>query len=140
MRNIFLDTNIIIDFLADRKPFSFSAAKIFNYAFHNKIKIYLSAISYNNIYYILKRSLSNVEAIRLLGSLFEKAEIADVTKDIVSKSLKTNFSDFEDAIQYNCALSVKAINFIVTRNMKDFKKSILPILTPEEAISAIKND
>lgn len=55
MQNIFLDTNVVIDFLADRRPFSLIAAKIFNYSLQGKIKVYISAVSYNNI---LRQSLT----------------------------------------------------------------------------------
>lgn len=135
MKNIFLDTNIVIDFLADRKPFSLDAAKLFNFCVLGKVKIYISAVSYNNIYYILRQSLSNTETIKLLDELSEMAEIADVTKSVIKKSLKTDFKDFEDAIQYYCALSLNKIDFIVTRDTKDFKKSTLSIMTPAEAVS-----
>ena len=139
MKNIFLDTNIVIDFLADRKPFSLFAAKLFNFSILGKVKIYVSAVSYNNIYYILRQSHSNVETVKLLDELSEMTEIADVTKSIVKKSLKSDFKDFEDAIQYNCALSLTKVDFIVTRDTKDFKKSTLSIMTPEEAVSLLEN-
>ena len=139
MKHIFLDTNVIIDFLADRKPFSVSAAGIFNYAVLGKIKLYISAVSYNNIYYILRQSFSNTETIKLLDELSQMTEIADVTKAIIKNSLKSDLRDFEDAIQYNCALSLKKIDFIVTRDTKDFKKSVLPIMNPEEALILIES-
>ena len=134
MKNIFLDTNIVIDFLADREPFSLDAAKLFNLSVLGKVKIYISAVSYNNIYYILRQSLSNSDTIKLLDELSEMAEIADVTKSVIKKSLKTDFKDFEDAIQYYCALSLNKIDFIVTRDTKDFKKSSLSIMTAAEAV------
>ena len=140
MKNIFLDTNVIIDFLGDRRPFSLLAAKIFNYSLQGKVKVFISAVSYNNIYYILRQSLTNRETIKLLDELCEMTEIADVTKAIIKKSLKTDFKDFEDAIQYNCALSINKIDFIVTRDTKDFKNSVLPVLTPEEALSSLESD
>ena len=99
------------------------------------MKIYISAVSYNNIYYILRQSLSNTETIKILEELSEIAEIADVSKSIIKKALKTDFKDFEDAIQYYCALSLNKIDFIVTRDTKDFKKSTLSIMTPGEAVS-----
>ena len=139
MKHLFLDTNIVIDFLADRKPFSLFAAKLFNFSILGKAKIYISAISYNNIYYILRQSHSSVEAIKLLNELSEMTEITDVTKAIIKKSLKSDFKDFEDAIQYNCALSLTKVDFIVTRDTKDFKKSSLSVMTPEEAVSWLEN-
>ena len=137
MINIFLDTNVLIDFLADRKPFSLEAAKLFNYSLKGKIKIHIAAVSYNNIYYILRQSFSHNETIKLLSELNEWTEIVDVSKDIIRKAIKSEFKDFEDAIQYNCAISISKIELIVTRDTKDFKTSSLPILTPKEANSFI---
>ena len=139
MKHIFLDTNIVIDFLADRKPFSLYAAKLFNFSLLGKAKIYISAVSYNNIYYILRQSLSSTETIKLLDELSEMTEITDVTKIIIKKSLKSDFKDFEDAIQYNCALTLTKVDFIVTRDTKDFKKSSLSVMTPEEAVSLFES-
>src|SRR3990170_3570027 len=104
MKVIFLDTNVIIDFLSDRRPFSLTAAEIFNASLSGNVKIYISSVSYNNIYYILRQSLSHNETIKLLEELSEMTEIVDVTKVIIKKSLKSEFRDFEDAVQYNCAL------------------------------------
>ncbi len=139
MKFIFLDTNVIIDFLADRRPFSLTAAEIFNASLSGNVKIYISSVSYNNIYYILRQSLSHNQTKKLLEELSEMTEIVDVTKAIIKKSLKSEFRDFEDAIQYNCALTINKIDFIVTRDSKDFKKSSLPVMTPQEAISIINS-
>ena len=140
MKHIFLDTNIIIDFLADRKPFSMFAAKLFNFSLAGKIKLYISAVSYNNIYYILRQSQSASQTVKHLQELSEMTEITDVTKDIIKKALKSAFKDFEDAIQYYSALSNNKIDIIVTRNTKDFKESDLAIMTPEEAVKLIENN
>lgn len=137
MKHIFLDTNVVIDFLADRRPFSIDAARLFDLAIEGKTKIYISAVSYNNIYYILRQSLTNSATIKLLDELAGMTEIADVTNEVIRKSLKTDFKDYEDAIQYYCALNVPEIELIVTRNTKDFKKSTLAVLTSAEAIISL---
>jgi len=139
MKHIFMDTNVVIDFLANRQPFALDAARLFNLAVKGKAKIYISAVSYNNIYYIIRQSSTNSATIKLLEDLAEITEIADVTNVIIRQSLKTDFKDYEDAIQYYCALSIPVIDFIVTRNTKDFKKSTLPVLTPAEAISSLNS-
>ena len=140
MKYIFMDTNVVIDFLADRQPFSLYAARLFDLVITGKVAVYISAVSYNNIYYILRRSLANKTTIKLLADLAEMTEIVDVTKVVIKQSLASDFNDYEDAIQYYCALSVPQVDFIVTRNTKDFKKSVLPVLTPEEAIALVDND
>lgn len=139
MKNIFLDTKVLIDFFADRKPFSIEAARLFNYSFKKKINIYISAVSYNNIFYILRHSCTHTATIKMLTELNEWTDIIDVSKDIIKKSLKSDFKDFEDAIQYNCAKTLSKIDFIVTRDTKDFKSSSLPILTPKEAVSLVES-
>jgi hypothetical protein len=83
--------------------------------------------------------LSHTETIKHLEDLSEMTEIVDVTKTIIKKSLKSDFKDFEDAIQYHCALSIGKIDCIVTRDGKDFKKSILPVMNPQEAIGIINS-
>ena len=130
----------MIDFLADRQPFSLNAARLFDLATDGKIRIYISAVSYNNIYYILRQSLSNNATIILLEQLAEITEIANVTNTIIKQSFKTDFKDYEDAIQYYCALSIPTIEFIVTRNVKDYKKSMLSVLTPTEALALLSID
>lgn len=139
MLHIFLDTNVLIDLFADRKPFSIEAARLFDYSYKGKIKIHVSAVSFNNIYYILRQSVSHNETIKILGELNEMAEIIDVSKEIIKKSIKSDFKDFEDAIQYHCAKSYLKIEFIVTRDTKDFKTSSLPTLNPKEANSLIES-
>lgn len=139
MKNIFLDTNVLIDFFANRTPFSIEAAKLFNYSFKKKITIYISAVSYNNIYYIVRQACSHSETIKMLSELNEWAEIIDVSKDIIKKSIKSDFKDLEDAIQYHCSKSLAKLDFIVTRDTKDYKISTLPILTPKEAVTVIES-
>jgi predicted nucleic acid-binding protein len=140
MRNLFIDTNVVIDFLANRKPFSTSALKLFGLSYNNKIKLYISAVSYNNIYYILKQSHSHKDTINLLNELMSMTEVLDVTKAVIENALKSDFKDFEDAIQYYCAKSLNKINLIITRDTKDFKKSDLPVLTSDEVISLLANE
>lgn len=139
MKHVFLDTNILIDFLADRKPYSLEAAKIFNYSFKKKVTIYIAAVSYNNIYYILRQSCSHSESIKILNELQEWTEIIDVSKVVIRKALKSEFRDFEDAIQYNCAKSLNKIDCIVTRDTKDFKTSSIPTMNPKEALTMIES-
>ena len=64
-------------------------------------------------------------------------QITDVTDHIIRQSLKSDFKDYEDAIQYYCALSIPQVDFIVTRNVKDYRKSTLSVLTPAEAVVLI---
>jgi predicted nucleic acid-binding protein len=122
--------------LADRKPFSASATSIFDLAVKKRIKLFISAISYNNIYYIIQReNKSHKKTIALLELLSEDCTILDTTKAILQNAMQADFKDFEDAIQYYSAKSHNGIHAIITRNPKDFSIKDLSILSPEEAIS-----
>ena len=138
MKILFVDTNVLIDFLANRKPFSISAAKLFTLSLSNKVKLYISAVSYNNIYYILRQSLSHKETIRLLKELSELTTIVDVSKKVIEAAIASDFNDFEDAIQFQCALSINKIDCIITKDIKDYKKSTIRVMSTEEVISFIE--
>ncbi|TAH14444.1 MAG: PIN domain-containing protein [Sphingobacteriia bacterium] len=135
MKPVFIDTNVIIDFLANREPFAFFAGKIFDLAEQKKLTIYISAVSYNNIYYILKQSLTHSATIKLIAQLEDLTKVAAVDEWVIQKAINSNFKDFEDAIQHFCAVGVKEIGVLITRDTDDFKKSELPVMTPEEAYS-----
>ncbi|HPI54371.1 MAG TPA: PIN domain-containing protein, partial [Chitinophagaceae bacterium] len=86
MRHLFLDTNVLIDFLADRKPFSEEAAKIFNYSLKKKVTIYVAAVSFNNIYYIFRQSRTHSDTLKILTELQEWTEVVNVSKDVIHKA------------------------------------------------------
>ncbi|MCF6352473.1 MAG: PIN domain-containing protein [Cyclobacteriaceae bacterium] len=139
MKRIFIDTNVILDFLADRTPFSEHAAILFQLAKEDTIEIYISAISINNTYYILRKVTSHKIAIQLISELEELVGLQETTRTIIRKSIKSNFSDFEDAIQYFSAVKLGNIDIISTRDLKGFKKSDIPVLSPESTVKLLLN-
>ena len=140
MKQIFCDTNIIIDLLADRSPFSEYAAILFQLAKENKIKIYISAISFNNTYYIIRKVTSHKKALSLISEIEDYVGIQETNRKILRKAIKSNFNDFEDAIQYYSAIELGEIDIITTRDLKDFKKSELPVLSPETTVKLLMKE
>lgn len=138
MRHIFLDTNVIIDFLAGREPFATDAAYLFDAAVSGTCKIYVCALSFNNIWYILNQTLKDTRTIGLLKELEKMTLIAPVTQKIIRQALDGKFKDFEDAVQYFSAQGLGIIDALVTRNSKDFKNSELPIMSPAEAVAFLR--
>jgi predicted nucleic acid-binding protein len=138
MIHFFLDTNIVIDFLTDRGPLAQSAARLFDYAEKGKVKLYLTAVSYNNTYYIIRKLTSHKEAIKTMKALEELTETVDTTAAAVKSALKSDFKDFEDAIQYFAAKENSMLNGIVTRSVSDFKRNSLAIWTPEQAVNLVE--
>jgi len=140
MKNVFIDTNIIIDFLANREPFSEYAAKLFQLAQNNEINIYISTITINNTYYVLKQVSSHKKTLNLIAGIESLVEIIPTNQKIIQKAIKSDYKDFEDAIQYYSAKEVKSIDVIATRNTKDFKISDIPVLTPETIVKLILHE
>lgn len=135
MKSIFLDTNIIIDFLGDRKPHSNYAEQIFELALQNKIKIYTSSHSIATTHYILKKYIAEKELRKILLELLDLFTILPIDFDVLQKGLKSTIKDFEDALQMIVASTFSEISFIVTRNIKDFKSSKISVVTPDEFLS-----
>ncbi len=135
MKNLFIDTNVIIDFLANRLPFSIHAAEIFEMALQKKVNVSVSAVSYNNVYYILPRTLGHQDTIIRVNKFTSFVTVLDVTHSVIKKALSSEFNDFEDAIQYYTAASNSKTEAIITRNNKDFKNSTIPVYTPEAVLN-----
>ena len=132
MKNIFLDTNIIVDLIANRPPFSKYAIELFSLAEDNKIKLYTSSHSLATTHYLLKKYIDEKELRVILHNLLEFITIIPVDLDVLRKSLHSKHKDFEDAVQIYCASSINGMEYIVTRNIKDFKNSEIPALLPNE--------
>ncbi|CAN5304692.1 PIN domain-containing protein [soil metagenome] len=132
MKKVFIDTNIIVDLIADRKPFSKYAIEIFNNAEEKKIKLFTSSHSIATTHYLLKKYLEEKKLREVLYNLLDYLTVIPVDIDVGKKGLRSKHKDFEDAIQVLCASSIEKIDFIVTRNVKDFKDCEIPVLTPDE--------
>ena len=137
MKKIFIDTNILIDLLADRKPFSKYAVEIFNASENKKVKLFTSSHSIATTYYLLKKFKDDISLRKTLLGLFEYVTVIPVDTAVLSKGLRSKQKDFEDAIQIYCAATVEKIDCIVTRNIKDFKGSEILVLTPDVLCSKL---
>ncbi len=131
---LFLDTNIIIDLLADRKPFSNSAYLIFKEAKLNKWTLFTSSNSILTTFYILERQIDSKEANKAIETILNRLDVQDLTKKELILALKSKTKDLEDASQIECANKVGRINYIVTRDKKGFSNSSIDIINPDELI------
>lgn len=129
-KKIFLDTNIVIDYLSNRKPFGEDALRIFSLP-PQQYQLCISALSFTTIFYVLKKHFNRSELLDMLNSLKILVEVLPTDEDIISSSLQSDFSDFEDAVQYYTALNGNT-SFVLTRNPKDFGKANIPVYTPSE--------
>lgn len=127
---LFVDSDVVIDFFTDREPHANPASELFELNVSGGVKVYLSAVSINNIYYIVRKFLGHTKTIEVIESLAEMTEIIGTTKREIIQALKNDFKDFEDSIQYSSALTISNLDVIITRNTRDYRNSSIAVMTP----------
>ena len=137
MQKILIDTDVLLDFFFDRQPFSEDSSKVLNLCEINKIQGFVTPVIISNVYYLLRKTAHHEKVIEKLIQLLTFIDILLIDKFCIEKALSSEFKDFEDALQNFAAENNSEINAIITRNVKDFKKSNLPIFTPENYIKII---
>lgn len=136
MTNILLDTDVLLDFFFDRKPYSEHTAKVLSLCESNEIKGFITPVIISNLYYLLRQTSTHERVIDKLSQLVSITETLIVDRTSIIQALNSGFRDFEDALQNFSAESSGNINLIVTRNLKDFKNSSLSVMTPENYLKS----
>jgi len=136
MIRLFLDTNVILDLLAQRVPHYDSIAKLATFADKKKLVLVASPLSFTTVDYILSKYDSSESVRNKLRKFKIICEVCEVNEETIEKGLNSNFKDFEDSIQYFSAVQSNC-TIIITRNGKDFKNSKLSIMTAEEYLKSI---
>ncbi|MEX0813321.1 MAG: PIN domain-containing protein [Chitinophagales bacterium] len=127
---LFVDSDVVIDFFTDREPHVNPASELFELNEQGSVKLYLSAVSINNVYYIVRRFLGHKKTLEVVETLTEMTEIVGTTKKEIIQALKNNFTDYEDSVQYSTALMIKDLDIIITRNTKYYRNSLIAVMTP----------
>lgn len=133
-----LDSDVVLDFLLKRTPFNVVAKELFTLALNEKIEICISSLAIANIYYLLQKAIGKVESLILLREILNFSKILSVGQHEILEAIISDFLDLEDSIQHQTALNNTKIKGIITRNIKDFKKSKLPVYSPESFLSLFK--
>lgn len=137
---LFMDSDVVIDFLTDREPHANSASELFELNEQGRIKLYLSALSINNIYYIVRKFLGHKKTLEVIETLMEMTEIIGTSKTEILFALSSNFSDFEDSVQHASAIKVKGMDAIITRNTKDYRNASIAVMTPLNFLKLIEKE
>ncbi len=134
MIKVFLDTDVLMDFLTKRSPFELDSMKIMEYGNRQEIEINISSLCLSNINYLLSRLENKEKAREKVKLLLGLVNVLSVDRKIVEKAAYSEFKDFEDGIQNYCAES-NGIRVLITRNTKDYQKSNIAIQTSKEFVS-----
>lgn len=131
---VFVDTDVILDLLKRREPFYDDAAEIFTRSDNGQLDLRTTAIEFANIFYLLRKSLGSEAAQLLLRKLRTLVHVLPTSEKSVDLALNSDFSDFEDALQYFSARE-HGISILITRNTKDYKERDVRVVTPREYLS-----
>lgn len=134
---VFIDTNILIDVLARREPFFAEAEMIWSLAEKREIEAFISAISFNNVYYIvrkLKDRATAEKAIRLLRDVFRSVA---PDEQIINQAIDAGMADFEDAVQFHSAVRLNP-SYFITRDPSGFPRSPISIVAPGEFLAVFR--
>ena len=137
MKRILIDTDAILDFFFDRKPFSEFAAVLLSLCEQNKLKGFVTPVIFSNVYYLLRQTAKHEKVIKKLSQLLTITDILLMDKGVVIHALNSGYKDFEDALQHSSCSNDGTIDAIITRNIKDFKLSEIAVLTPENFLATL---
>ena len=130
---VYLDTNILIDFVCKRVPFYEEAKGLFALGSIGQFDLVTSSLSIVNTIYIGRKYELPIVKQRI-KSILSFVTVCDLQADVVIKSLDSDWQDYEDSVQSMTAMDTFA-NCIITRNKKDFRKSVIPVYTIDELMS-----
>lgn len=126
---VFIDTNIILDFLQEREPFVEDAAKLFEKIDAGEVEGFIAATTVTNIYYIVRKAVGLVAAQDAITQILRDLYICSVDREILEQAIALNFQDFEDAVQCACAMA-HGVDVIVTRDASGFLRAGILVVSP----------
>ena len=133
---ILFETNIVLDVLMDRLPYSDAAAELFSKVEEGTIFGYLSGTTITTVFYLAAKTVGAARAREEIKKLLSLFEVAPVNRHVLELALNRDFDDFEDAVIHEAACHVGA-DAIVTRNQKDYKKARIPVYSSEEMVKLL---
>lgn len=128
---VLIDTNIILDFYCNRQDFYENSACIFDKACRGDIELWVSPISFVNFFYITRKDYSVTQRYEIMRGLLEICHIVQTDEHVIKNALSVDIPDFEDMVQLHSAI-LSNVDCVITRNVKDFIASNIPVLTPAE--------
>ena len=131
---VFLDTNVVLEYLLEREDFYENANRLFELAYSAEIPMYISSLSVANIAYVARKNFSREILYDIITDLRKVISFTNVDDLTIQRALILRANDFEDAIQYFSALQAGA-DCIVTRNVKDFSFSDIEVITPSDFLT-----
>lgn len=137
MQKIFLDTNIVVDFLGEREGFYEPAARVLTLADQKKVKVFTSPNTISTSYYLLSKYQNSKIAMEKIRKFRVLCSVSIMNDEIIDKAISSDFKDFEDSMQYFSAVAT-GCDLIITRNERDFKNALIPVMNAESYLQTFK--
>jgi predicted nucleic acid-binding protein len=138
--DVLIDTNVLLDSIEQRSPFQNNADKILQACYTGAVNGFIAAHSITNMFFILRKAYSVGERKQFLLELCRLLTVVGIDNETITNAIRNeNFPDVEDGLQSECAKEVNA-DFIVTRNISDFRNSSIPAILPEDFLQLVAGD
>jgi predicted nucleic acid-binding protein len=134
---VLIDTNILLDVLQERKPHASSAVRVWKLVEEKALEGYVSAISFNNVFYIARKQVGSDKALEAIKLVRRTFRIVPLDDSVIDRALVTTGNDFEDALRAAAATHIAA-DYIVTRNPGDFASLGVSFLTAEALLAIVQ--
>jgi predicted nucleic acid-binding protein len=132
MQRLFLDANVVLDLVLERGSFSDDAEKIFKLKEEGEVELFVSTLTISHVACFAKKV--GKDPFKTINILLYWIELVDLPKSAVENVLTGGFKDFEDGLQYFSALNIQGLDYIVTRDKRDYKASSIPVVEPSKLI------
>lgn len=137
--SVLIDLNVVLDVLQRREPHFRDSAVVLAFAETGRITASLAAHSWTTLFYLYRRAHSIQEAHSRITELLQFLNVASVDQRVIDQALILPYPDFEDAVQMMAAVNAR-MDYLVTRNVRDYKSGPLPVLQPGELIGVLDED
>lgn len=132
---VLIDTNVILDHLLDRKPFNKAAEWIFMQAERSQLEAFIGGTTVTTVHYLISKALGVKAGYTHIEKLLCIFEVAPVNRTVLTSALQLKFTDFDDAVLYEAAVAI-GVGAIVTRDVKGFLKSAIPVYSSDEFVAS----
>ena len=140
MINALIDTDVLIDSCFQRQPFAGDSTKLLELCELGSIQGFTTPLLISNLYYLIRKANTHQNTISTVKKLSQILTIIPISKNSVTQAIESTFKDFEDALQYFTCVEHGNIQFIITRNKKDYQSSVLSVMTPTEFLAHLSQN
>jgi predicted nucleic acid-binding protein len=134
---VLLDSDVVLDFLLERAPFSEVAGELFELIAQGACSGYVSGITPINVFYLMRKAKGIDKARQATSDLLIAVRVCPITQIVLEAAFALSFTDYEDAVQHASATAA-GLDAIVTRNLEDYKNASLPVYSPVDFLNQLK--